>query len=153
MEPLASFLNDMLREPSEAACQQEQLHGEGERERQRETEREGERERERGRREREGERERARERESERESESERERARAREREASATPSTRSSTHQSHRDHCRAIKAHTRQSGPDSGLGFQDKVLEPFKLFSLQGCREAAFERRGHTLVFQRSFT
>ena len=30
---------------------------------------------------------------------------------------------------CRATMAHTRQSKPDSGLGFQVEVFKPFKLF------------------------
>ena len=30
------------------------------------------------------------------------------------------------RERCRANPAHTRQSGPDSGLGLQVKVLETF---------------------------
>jgi len=33
---------------------------------------------------------------------------------------------------CRAKMAHTRQSRPDPGLGFQVKVLETFKLFPLR---------------------
>jgi len=37
------------------------------------------------------------------------------------------------RTRCRANMAHVRQSRPDSGLGFQVKVLKPFKVvpFSL----------------------